>query len=362
MFFKKKSPWQLGIDLGNSSLKAILIEKSSKENILRNYGYLKNNFQGKKEFTDSEIIALLKQLFKKMGVGAELQVAFALPVAQSFITELWLPLMSPEEVAKSIEFQAKQHIPVPLEEVSLSWQIIQEPEESEATKKEVIKENNNQIIMPDKKIKSDKIKVLLAAAPKKIVERYQAISKSLNLSLKGLEIETFSLARSCIKDNDAYLILDIGARNTNMTIVENQFLHLNRNLDFGGENFTAVIARGLNIEWERAEKVKIEQGLLNEGGEKELTEFLYPLIDRMLVEIDRVLSTYQLRENRDIREIILSGGTARLFGLKEYLESKSGYPVSIADPWQKISYPKNLQSSLDRIGTSFAVATGLALL
>lgn len=357
MFFKKNS-LHLGIDLGASSLKAVLIEKTSKENLLKNYGYLKSGIKGKREFTDEEITALLRQLLSKMGIKSEIQVAFSLPVSQSFITEISLPMMSPEEIAKSIEFQAKQHIPVPLEEVSLSWQIIDEPEEKKSSEKE----NKDDIIAKEKTAKVNKIKVLLAAAPKSIVERYQIISKNLKLRLKGLEIETFSLARSCVKDNDAYLIIDIGAKNTNMTVVENTFLHLNRNLDLGGENFTAAIARGLNIEWERAEKLKNEQGLVANRGEEELTAVLYPLIDKIITEIDRVISTYQLKENRDIREIIISGGSSRLNGIKEYLESKTGYQVKAANPWKKLIYPKNLEQSLSKIGPSFAIAVGLALL
>jgi type IV pilus assembly protein PilM len=357
-FFKKRSTLHLGIDLGASSLKAVLLEKNQQKNILKNYGYLKNNFKGKREFTDQEIIDLLKQLLSKMGIKSELKVAFALPVSQSFITELTLPPMSPEEIEKSIEFQAKQHIPVPLEQVYLSWQMIEEPE-----KKMSNEENGEQNGMVETKEKiQPKTKILLAAAPKDIIARYQSIAKNLNLNLKGLEIETFALARSCVADNDSYLIVDIGAVNTNMTIVENGYLHLNRNLDFGGDSFTAAIAKHLNIEWDRAEKIKKEQGLLSEGGEKELTEVLYPLIDKMITEVDRVVSTYQLRENRDIREIILSGGTGQLKGLKEYFESKSGYPVKIADPWLKISYPEILKNNLKKIGTSFAVASGLALL
>lgn len=356
MFFKRDS-LHLGIDLGASSLKAVLIEKTSKENILRNYGYLKSSIKGKREFTDEEIITLLRQLLSKMKIKSEIQVAFSLPVSQSFITELSMPPMSPEEIAKSIEFQAKGHIPVSLEEVSLSWQIIDESEEKDYQNKE-----EDKIVAKDKTVKVNRMKVLLAAVPKSAVERYQAISKNLQLRLKGLEIETFSLARSCVKDNDAYLIIDIGAKNTNMAVIENMFLHLNRNLKFGGENFTSAIAKGLNIEWDRAERLKREQGLAAKGGEEELTAVLYPLLDKVITEIDRVISTYQLRENRDVREIIISGGSSRLKGFKEYLESKTGYPIKIANPWEKLVYPKNLEPSLNKIGLSFAVAAGLALL
>lgn len=357
MFFKKNS-LHLGIDLGAFSLKAVLIEKTTKGNILKNYGYLKSSVKGKKDFTDEEIIALLKQLLIKMKIKPDIQVAFSLPVSQSFITELFLPPMSPEEVAASVEFQAKQHIPVPLEEVSISWQIINEPEIEKLQNN--VKEN--QIQSKTQIAQSNKTKVLLAAAPKNIVERYQTISKNLKLRLKGLEIETFSLARSCIADSDVYLIVDIGAKNTNMTVVANKYLRLNRNLELGGENFTSVIAKGLNIDWDRAEKLKTEQGLIAQRGEEELTKFLYPLIDKIIVEIDRVVSTYQLRENRDIREIILSGGSSRLNGLNDYLERQLGYPIKNVNPWLKLIYPKNLEQSLNRIGPSFAVAVGLALL
>ncbi|PJB15848.1 pilus assembly protein PilM, partial [Candidatus Falkowbacteria bacterium CG_4_9_14_3_um_filter_38_19] len=60
-------------------------------------------------------------------------------------------------------------------------------------------------------------------------------------------------------------------------------------------------------------------------------------------------------------KVILSGGSALLPNLANYLSKILNLNVIIGDPWARVSYPTDLKPILDEIGPRLAVAIGLAM-
>ena len=113
---------------------------------------------------------------------------------------------------------------------------------------------------------------------------------------------------------------------------------------------------------ERAEQFKQDFGLNISSGEnnnipKTIEETLSPMIN----EIKYVFDLYRKQGKADIDKVILSGGSAYLPNLVNYLGKALNITVHIGDAWHKISYPKELKPVLDEIGPRFSVAVGLAL-
>ena len=75
-----------------------------------------------------------------------------------------------------------------------------------------------------------------------------------------------------------------------------------------------------------------------------------------------MLQSFQSKYPEDVCQgVILSGGTAQMTGLAEYYAQVFGLPVSIGDPWKRISYDATVAPEVAKLGTSFSVALGLAL-
>jgi len=109
----------------------------------------------------------------------------------------------------------------------------------------------------------------------------------------------------------------------------------------------------------RAEEYKREHGLLGEeAGAKEA--MLMP-IDSIFSEVNRVLLSYQKKNNRNIGNVILTGGGAVLKGLLPLAKERLETDVALGDPFAKTETPAFLSDVLKEVGPEFAVSVGLAL-
>lgn len=366
LFRSQPHSGKLGIDIGTSSVKVAALSPKGKEGqfALENYGTLMSYSELERQpenqatparLTDGEIIAMVRAVLEEMGVGRGRPAIISIPAHTSFITEIVLPKMSLTELTTAITYQARQYVPISISDVELDWQVIEEPSAAKP-----VPATNDQAAEPA--AKEEQLHVLLAAVPKEIIQRHEYIAKEIGVHLEALEIETFSLIRSVIGSaKEAVCLVDLGARNTNISIVVDGFIRINRNIDVAGGELTRVIAQSLGIDVHRSEDMKRVEGLSASGGEQEIVQTMYPVLDKVLVEVERVMSAYQTRHQRMVDRIITMGGTAQLKGLAQYFGDKLHVPITPANPWARVKYPEELSPVVAELAPTFAIALGLAM-
>ncbi len=340
--FKIITRSSLGIDIGSSSIKVVELSKSGKRVKLENYAETQSS-QEKPFRTLEETIPLLsfqeiakniKFILEQAKIKTK-KAILTIPDFSSFFTWFDLPLMSKAEIPEAVRYEARQHIPSPLSEVTLDWQIMEEEE------------------------KGKKIKILLVAVPNEFVEQYSMISTLAQLELKALEAEVFALARSSLaNENKTVVLVDIGARSTTCSVIDNGVLKRSYSFDISGDELTQVISKSLSIDELKAEELKKNYGILKG---RDTREILIPIIDLILTEIKKVIENFYQSETKTVQKVILAGGTALLPGLKEYFEDDLKKEVKIANPFFGIFYPPVLEKTLKEIGPSYAIAVGAAL-
>ncbi len=347
--FGISKPYFLGVDFGTSYIKAVELTLQKGRPELTNYGYIEMGFtegkntlfpaQSPERAVHDHFGALLKSLSPLSKA-----VNIALPGYSGLITLIELPAMEVEELEQAIQFEAHKYIPAPLEDVAFSWEILS-PEKT--------KKNDR----PDKK---NTIEILLVAALKKEVAKYERYVEGLNLPIDLLEIEIFPLARAIASDRmGTVLVVDIGSRATNLVLIRDGEVRLNRSLSVGGNEITSTLSEGLGISWERAEELKRGTKSFLANPESAL---VFSALDLIMSEINRILHLYSAKDSSEtVKEIILSGGTAHMKGISGYFVNAFHLPVSVADPWQGISCDDVIRPALNTIGPSFAIAVGLAL-
>ncbi len=349
--FKITSKKFIGIDVGTFAVKVVELSRSGERIKLENYGELKPGLLFKKSFrsfrkgslflSSNDISRSIKAILEETGIKTK-ETILSIPDFSSFFTSFELPSMSQEELAQAVRFEARQHIPIPLSEVTIDWQVI-----------------NKKTL--DKKSKLD---ILLVAVPNEVIYQYQEITKPLSFKSFSLEAETFALLRSLIKNQNKekqICLIDIGAQSTLIAIGDKGVLKVRHSFDrFSGNEFTHVLAKALNIDHQEAEILKKEHGLTSNSRE-DVGKILSPLMDLILSEFKKISRHFYQVEKKQIQEIILAGSSALMPGLKEYFAEETKIEVSIADPFSDIFYPPILDDTLKEIGPSFAVATGLAL-
>lgn len=349
-FLKSKKHF-LGVDIGSSTAKLVEFSVDGKKLKLENYAWA--DYGGRKNISKKE---LLEVMIKRADFGVRTSY-LSLPAYSSLISLIEFPQMKEEELDKAIRFEANKYIPASLEEVVLSWSIVGQQEKKTF---EIAKNSQDKI---DKKIQ-----VLLVAAPKRKVKELEEMAKYLGLKVEVIELEVFSLARALVSDGASKnLVIDMGSEVTNIIFAEGSNVKVNRTLDMGGSDVTKAIADSMNISLARAEQLKRESADLFSENNRAM---LVPFLNQINSEVNRVLSLCYNIESKEtagningkVDKIILSGGTAKLKGLREYLESIFKTPTVIADPWRDVQVAPEYKSLIEQLGPSFSVAVGLAKL
>lgn len=352
-----KKPSFLGIDFGMSHIKVVELVIKNDRPYLSNYGEVLVDFSSlrdnvaQSQTPEEKTQALLLALLHKMEPKAD-GAYVAMPGFSGLITLIELPKMDKDELEKAVRFEAQRYIPSPLNEVVLSWDVIMRQPAKEGI---LLGEQKTDSV---KKPENDE--VLVVAALYKEVEKYEKYIAGTGLKMEMLELETFSLVRSLASEtNNTFLIIDIGSRSTNLVLVEDGFIKVNRNVTAGGHEVTTTLSEALNISWERADTIKSgDKDFLNDPQ----STIMFPSLELIVSEARRMIAAYKEKQTDSrVDHVVLSGGAVKMKGMDAYLAKALGLPVNIGDPWKKVSYDGRLKNAISSLGTSYSVAVGLAL-
>lgn len=363
MFWKSLNPLSifpkrcLGIDIGTSSVKVVELSRFGTRVKLENYAQLTATSFFQKPFrslekttlllSSQDIAKALTAFLEEAKIKAK-RAIFSIPDFSSFFTWFQLPPMSREEVATAVRYEARQHIPLPLSEVTLDWQI-----------------TNGKFADN----RGSKVKILLVAVPNEVVSQYQEIANLSRLELWAVEAEVFALSRACVGEKKIIGLIDIGAQSTTVSIIDRGVLKRSHSFDVSGNEFTQRLSQSLSIDYLKAEELKKKYGLrpIDKFLEptvpygQDLRKVLLTLCDIIIAEIEKLAQVFYQEEIKGVEKFILAGGTALLPGLRDYFEEGLRREVEIAQPFSNIFCPPILEETLKEIGPSFAIAVGAAL-
>jgi len=366
---KIKPKSHLGIDIGTSAIKIVQLGVSRDTFKLENYGEVKffseeapmEVFeQSSLKIPDEQVAELLKKIMKDSGATAR-QVAFSLPTFSSFSTIIEMPPLGPEEMKKAIQFEARQYIPIPIDEVSIDSVILGEERKKTREMRTTAKSGAENTPQARKRVE-----VMLMAVPNEIKKKYTHIAQLVGLELVSLEMETFPLARALLKgDPQITAVVDLGARSTDVCIVDEGVVRISHNLELSGVDLTEAYGEFAHANFMEAEKKKKMTGLDLTPGQLVEAKGVLTVIDNIISETDRIIHSYFNKTERSVVQIVLAGGGASMPGLLERFQAHFSYfakdAIHIGNPFKYLVYPKELEKTLEGIGPSYAVAVGLAM-
>lgn len=340
----------LGIDIGTTSIKAVELSKGAQNPALVNYGLLESygHFERSNnviqanalKLSEKETIYMLKTLIRQTGFKTKSAIA-SIPSFASFITLIEMPSMSEEETNKAMGFQIRQSVPLPLSDIAVDWIRVGERNDENGFSKQ---------------------QLVLIAIPNETVARYKAIFKGAGLSLRALEIENLSYIRSVIGgDKTPSLVVDIGARSTNITVVDQGFLKHNTQIDYAGDSLTQAITKGLGISYKRAEELKNQRGISGGAGEYELSTLELPFVDVIINEVRKVKDNFESNFGLKMQRILIIGGGASLIGIEKYFQDQLGLTTALGNGLLFVNTPSQLNVVERELQTRFATAIGLAI-
>jgi len=361
-FNKKK--YSLGIDFGTSFLKIVELEHRESGIYLSNYGQVelplrKSDIMSNLERAldeDEEIANVLGGLMKKMSLKSETAfISMGSYKGLSAIANIE-DNGNKDDLNEIIKLEAHKYIPVSLDEVYLSSDIISRNGKTEVKEKE---SGFGKMKLFNKTEKGEMLEILLVAAPKEDVHKYEKIIEANGLKVESFELDIFSAVRSLVgNETGDFLIIDIGAKITNMILVENGIIKINRNINIGGGEITKNISVSMNISMERAEEFKKKNEYLKAEGKS----IILPVINIIAKEASRIIEGREREKNGNQLNIIISGGGSQIYGLKDIFFDSLKTEVVIGNPWKNIAIEnEDLKNIASDISPMYTVATGLAL-
>lgn len=344
----------VGIDIGASSIKVVQLGVGKQGAALETYGELQlgpyaNSDIGRAANLDQKkLIEAIVDIVREAGVKSR-NAALAIPYTASFVIVIKIPTRDQTQLGSMVPIEARKYVPIPMNEVTLDWFVI--PEAPAAAPKDA----------PTTPQPTD-TRVLLAVIHNEALGRYQSVVQSAGLLSSFSEIETFSVIRSSVHENDGtVMLLDIGAGSAKLYIVEGGILYETHRTAHGGEALTTTLKDTLGLSYEEAEEAKRQMGLEADQYDPRIKQAMSKVLEQLCAESKRVLTRFETEQGKVVEKVILAGGGALLKGLVPFMNEKLEKEVVIADPFSKVEYPAFLEETLTEAGPSFAVAMGVAL-
>lgn len=348
----------LGIDIGSAGIKVVEVRFQGGKPHLRNYAWMNVSGIGKindtQSLPDEVLSACLKRVIKEGDFSAK-KANLAIPASGGLVTLIEFPASIEGDLDQAIRFEAHKYIPSALEDVVFSWDVVGRKNSGN----KIINRKEDQNNKPDPQKKDDgKLEILLVAASKNKVERYEKIIKDAGIELESVELESFSLVRSLVgKDQRNFLIVDIGHRICNIILSEKGIIKVSRNIDVGGRDLTRIISRSMNLDERRSEQVKMTSDFFQESSSVD-----FPPLEVIAGEIKRILDNHYGKDDRSkLDGVILSGGTAGLKGLAKHFSKIIGVEVFFGNPFGRLVLSEEVKPLSEKIKSNFGVAVGLAI-
>lgn len=338
----------VALDIGSSSIK--MVEAAVDKNGFRVLKLAilplaENAIQNNMVVDTKSVADGIRQVIQENGVKAQRVIA-AVPGRAVIMKKVQMPKQEQAELDANIEFEAQNVIPENLDNVNLDYQVLSSPDDA------------------------NKMEVLLVAVKKEIVNSYSDVIEEAGLEAAVIDVDYFALENMYEANyaDDAAKgvvgLIHIGAQNTSISLLQDGISTFTGDLSIGGSYFTEALASRSGLALAAAESFKVT-GVA--GGNKglNLAALVQPIAAELAEEIRRTVSLYGAvpsEEGDGLKIIFLSGGGAKLVGLRALLEERMGVPVRLSEPFRCFTVGKNIDREyLLESAPSFAVAAGLSI-
>lgn len=337
----------VGIDITSSTVKLLELSQSGGRYKVESYAVkpLPANTVIEKNIHDVEALAgALRELMNKAKTKTK-DVAVAVAGSAVITKVIEMPGdLSEEGLESQLAVDADQHIPFPIDEVALDFELLGPSEAN-----------------------PDQIEVLLAACRRETVDLRTDALLQAGLNPKIVDMEVFALERifeqitNQLEDvgEQIIAIVDIGATMMTLSVFLNGSTLYTREQMFGGQQVTDEIESRYGLSREEAGQAK-KQGGLPEDYEAEI---LVPFKKSLIEQISRSLQFFYSSSHYNyVDQIVLAGGVAAMEGLVAQVGEQLNVPAIMANPFADMSVSNKVDATaLAEDAPAMLVATGLAL-
>ncbi len=345
----------VGVDIGHSMIKIVQVDRSGEGWKITKVGTALTppDVMRDGNVTNPEEVGAAIKLAMKEGHIHSGHAVIAAAGGATFVRTVPFPKMSPNMLRDSVKFEAGRYVPGSVEESYVEAEIVGP-------------------------LSDTQMNVLLASAPKDLVAGRIAACKEAGLHVDIVDLETFAAYRTLVETDpsrnageESYMFLNIGASSTSVTVIDKGIFVMNRTMPTGGNSLTEALKQAFKLETVDAEAGKTVldlRELLIQGTvvENPPLKVMASQVDDLVREVKRSMNYLQTQNQQaegvppvEVKEIIVTGGGAKLKGLDAYLSAKLGMPVKALGAFDNTNIIN--AGAADDAGLDLTIAAGLAI-
>lgn len=174
------------------------------------------------------------------------------------------------------------------------------------------------------------VQLYTAFAPMIHISALERAAQELDLDLLAVAAEPFAVARAVIGDNPnasmSAILMDVGGGTTDIAVVDEGGVQGTKMFGIGGRAFTRSVERDLGVDFDTAEKLKLEVsgGHIAARQQERVVDALEKTSDVWLSGVELALSEFNNLDNLP-NQILLCGGGSSLDMLLQTLKETHWY-------------------------------------
>src|SRR5579864_4418610 len=297
-----------------------------------------------------QIVSALREMMDELEIKGG-NVNYAVAGQSVFARFVKLPAVEEEKIERIISFEAQQNVPFPIDEVVWDYQLVGGGGAEE------------------------QIQVVLVAMKSDLLDEINGAVEETGLRTAVVDVATMALYNAFRYNYSELpgcsLLVDIGARTTNLLFVEPQKI-FSRSIPIGGSSVTAAIAKEFGEPFAAADFRKKRDGFVSLGGAyaepsdpevARVSKLMRSTMTRLHAEVMRSISHYRAQQQGSAPErLFLCGGTASTPYMREFFREKLQLPVEYFNPLRNVAVvPTAPVEELTRSAHLLGELVGLAL-
>ncbi|MDE3068791.1 MAG: pilus assembly protein PilM [Verrucomicrobiota bacterium] len=336
----------IGVDLGNRTTKAVLMERQGEALALSRFALLETPAPDPK-LSPEPLAKHLRATAQSLQAKAK-WVCLAVGRDDTVVRQVELPPIPVDEMRLVLKNNPKSYLQQDLSRYAFDCHVFPpKPAKSGETPKPGT--------LP-------KLKVLVAGAREQLLQYFQTAIKRAGLSadrvVPGLigPVNAFERALPQVFANEVVALVDIGFKQSSICVLDHGELALSRVVNLGGDHLTVGLAEAMNITYAEAEGIKV--GLASEA--KSAIENLVVPLGR---ELRASLDFFEHQQDRLVTHVYVSGGSARSELILQTLHAELGVECRVWNPAESLhlALPPEQAAEMAQVGPQLAVAVGAAL-
>ncbi len=211
-------------------------------------------------------------------------------------------------------------------------------------------------------------KIVVVASDLDHVHRSIEVLGDFQLQIKqflpsSITLLNYILLSKPTTDGKPLILLDLGATYSHLIVYRKKDQFLVRTLNLGGNHLNLELVKQMNVDFETAEKIKLERALIDESllsttkqtGVSSMFQAISTIIYSLVDEIKNTMTYFEDLSVSDISDstVLLAGGTSKLKNLDRFLSKELGLSV------KRVQYPAQKLAPESKFEPQFASTVGL---